>query len=143
MGNYDIFKAKSANRSLDMFIGSKVKFRRTMLGISQDRLGSSLGITFQQIQKYEKGVNRISASTLYGISNILGCDFSYWVEGYDDAASVHDESTPTYEFDSSKKKETAELLKAYYKISDPALRKRVLDFIKGLSSSVKKIEEKN
>ena len=143
MGDYNILKTKNANRNLDIFIGNKVKFRRTMLGISQDRLGSALGITFQQVQKYEKGVNRISASTLYNISGVLGCDFSYWVDGYEDSSAVHDESTPSYEFDSSKKKETAELLKAYYKISESVLRKRVLDFIKGLSSSVKKIEEKN
>ena len=143
MGDYNISKAKTANRNLDIFIGNKVKFRRTMLGISQDRLGSALGITFQQVQKYEKGVNRISASTLYNISSVLGCDFSYWIEGYEDNNSVHDDSTPTYEFDSSKKKETAELLRAYYKISEPALRKRILDFIRGMSSTMKKVEEKN
>ena len=64
-------------KSLDEYIGQRLKARRTMMGISQTKLGESLGVTFQQIQKYEKGVNRISASMLYNISVILGVDFSY------------------------------------------------------------------
>ena len=142
MANYDIMKSKNANKNLDVYIGNRVKFRRTMLGISQDKLGTSLGITFQQIQKYEKGVNRISASTLYSIANVLGVDFSYFVEGYDNSSELHDDNSPTYEADNTKKKETSELLRAYYKISDSGLRKKILDFVKGLSSSVKKMEEK-
>ena len=81
MADYNGVKTKNINKDLDIYIGNRVKLRRTMLGISQDRLGTSLGITFQQIQKYEKGVNRISASTLYSIANILGVDFSYFIEG--------------------------------------------------------------
>ena len=142
MADYNGVKTKNINKDLDIYIGNRVKLRRTMLGISQDRLGTSLGITFQQIQKYEKGVNRISASTLYSIANILGVDFSYFIEGFEGGEEVRDENVPAYEFDNTKKKETMELLRAYYKISDPMLRKRVLDFVKGLSSSVKKLEEK-
>ena len=135
MAHYDIVKSKNANKNLDVYIGNRVKFRRTMLGISQDKLGTSLGITFQQIQKYEKGVNRISASTLYSIANVLGVDFSYFVEGYDNSSSeLHDDNSPAYEADNTKKKETGELLRAYYKISDSGLRKKILDFVKGLSS---------
>ena len=143
MADYNGLRTKNINRDLDIYIGNRVKLRRTMLGISQDRLGTSLGITFQQIQKYEKGVNRISASTLYNIANVLGVDFSYFIEGFEGNNEIRDENVPAYEFDNTKKKETMELLRAYYKISDPMLRKRVLDFVKGLSSSVKKLEEKD
>ncbi|MDR1334260.1 MAG: helix-turn-helix domain-containing protein, partial [Holosporaceae bacterium] len=68
---YSDTNKKSPCGDLDVYIGKRVKSRRSLLGISQEKLGSSLGITFQQIQKYEKGVNRISASSLYNIANAL------------------------------------------------------------------------
>ncbi|MDR3186814.1 MAG: helix-turn-helix domain-containing protein [Holosporaceae bacterium] len=132
---------KSHSGDLDYYIGSRVKSRRSALGISQDKLGSCLGVTFQQIQKYEKGANRISASALYSIANALSIDFSYFVDGYHGISSANDENVPNYEFDNLKKRESIELLRAYYKISSPAVRKKVLDMIRAFSTSLSKNEE--
>ncbi|MDR1375769.1 MAG: helix-turn-helix domain-containing protein [Holosporaceae bacterium] len=143
MAGYSQIKkgGKSHFMDLDFYIGSKVKSRRSALGISQDKLGSYLGVTFQQVQKYEKGVNRISASALYSIASALSIDFSYFVEGYHSHSSLKDDNVPSYEFDNLKKRESIELLRAYYKISNPAMRKKILDLIKAFSTSLSKKEE--
>lgn len=131
--DYNLTKVKVSHKDLDVHIGQKVKFRRSMLGISQDKLGSYLGVTFQQIQKYEKGTNRVSASMLYNIANILNVDMQYFVDEFNINKALHDGSVPTYDAEFSKKKETKEtvdLLKAYYKITDPTIRKKVLEIVK-------------
>ena len=116
---------------LDSFIGRKVKKKRSELGMSQGKLGRFLGVSFQQIQKYENGKNRISASTLLQISRILGVDFSYFIEGYDTVESLHDVSTVTYQ--SYGNKESNLLITHFFKIKDFTLRKQILDIIKRIS----------
>lgn len=116
---------------LDSFIGRKVKKKRSELGMSQGKLGRFLGVSFQQIQKYENGKNRISASTLLQISRILGVDFSYFIEGYDTVESLHDVSTATYQ--SYGNKESNLLITHFFKIKDFTLRKQILDIIKRIS----------
>ncbi|MDR2106966.1 MAG: helix-turn-helix domain-containing protein [Holosporaceae bacterium] len=132
--NYLASKTKAPRNELDSYIGGRVKSRRTFLGISQEKLGHCLGVTFQQIQKYEKGINRISASTLYGIANVLAVDFSYFTDGYCGAGSLNESGTPIYEVNDDKKKETSELLRTYYKVNDPAVRKKILELVKTISS---------
>jgi transcriptional regulator with XRE-family HTH domain len=131
---------KSFRSSLDSYIGKRVKARRSFLGISQEKLGSYLGITFQQIQKYEKGVNRISTSTLYSIANILAVDLSYFIEGYQQATSLGEGDKPVYELDQTKKKETSDLLRSFYKITNPAVRKKILELIKSIATASQKID---
>lgn len=136
--NYNSAKVKVPHKDLDVYIGQKVKFRRSMLGVSQDKLGSCLGITFQQIQKYEKGTNRVSASMLYNIASILNVDIAYFVEGFDERKTLHDDNTPAYDVDFSKRKEskeTADLLKSYYKIVDPTMRKKIFDIVKTFAAA--------
>jgi len=116
---------------LDSFIGKKVKKRRSELGISQGKLGERLGVSFQQIQKYENGKNRISASTLVQISRILGVDFSYFVNGYEKAEMLHDGSAVTYQLRNDR--ESNSLITYFLKIKDLALRKQVLDIVKKIS----------
>jgi transcriptional regulator with XRE-family HTH domain len=140
MANYRSVNLKSPSGDLDSYIGSRVKFRRSALGISQDKLGENLGVTFQQIQKYEKGINRISASTLYNIAGVLSTDFSYFIRGYQNS-SLNDENVPVYEFDNSKKKESTELLRSYYKITDPTVRKKIVELIKALSFTLAKKDD--
>ncbi|MDR2723876.1 MAG: helix-turn-helix domain-containing protein [Holosporaceae bacterium] len=138
MADYSVLKTKSFRNSLDLYIGKRVKARRFSLGISQEKLGGYLDITFQQVQKYEKGINRISASTLYNIANILGVELSYFVEGYQQQPSALGEgSKPTYELDQFPKKETAELLRFFYKIPDPSVRKKIMDLVKAIASTQK------
>jgi transcriptional regulator with XRE-family HTH domain len=135
--DYNIDKIKKVSKNLDAFIGNKIKFRRSMLSISQDKLGSYLGVTFQQIQKYEKGANRVSASMLYRIANFLDVNMSFFTDGFDNPSKIlNDENHPIYNIDISKKKESIDLLKAYYKIKDPSVRKKILKLIKTFSVTV-------
>ena len=116
---------------LDPFIGGRLKLRRSEMGMSQAKLGEQLGLSFQQIQKYENGKNRISASTLFQVSRILGVDFSYFVDGYGEVSSLHEDDDVTYQVYDKE----ASLLAGYFrKIHDPALRKRILDLVKKIAS---------
>jgi transcriptional regulator with XRE-family HTH domain len=134
MYDYMILSSKSSNKNLDVYIGRRVKLRRTALGMSQEKLGSHLGVTFQQIQKYEKGINRISASTLFHISCLLNVDMLYFVSGFDNNTlrnnQLNDNGFAVYDTDASSSKETSNLLRAFYKISSPAARKKVIELIK-------------
>lgn len=143
--NCNTDKVRKFNKSLDAFIGERVKQRRSALGMSQDRLGQYLGITFQQVQKYEKGVNRISASMLYTIASILNVDIQWFVNGFNNPASVLNENcSPIYEVDSIyAKKESIDLLKAYYAVQDANVRKKVIDLVKAFTHSLKKSENDN
>lgn len=116
-------------------IGQRLKMRRLALGLSQSKLGSYLGITFQQVQKYEKGTNRISAKTLYNLANLLGVDFSYFVDGFksENSKALHEDAVTPYEFSDKNKKETIDLLRAYYKIQHVNIRKKFKELCKSLS----------
>jgi len=108
-----------------------------LIGMSQERLGELLGLTFQQVQKYEKGVNRIGAGRLFEVSRILGVPIDYFYEGVNgqmagatQAAGAAAESPPIMEFVSSG--EGLQLSLAFMRIKDPKVRKRVLDLVKSL-----------
>jgi transcriptional regulator with XRE-family HTH domain len=111
--------------------------------MSQEKLGKYLGVTFQQIQKYEKGSNRISASTLYNIARVLAVDISFFVEGYGSNAELRDEVGSDYRSDLVKEKETSELLKSYYRIEMPSLRRKVSELVKTIAVSQKKQNERD
>jgi len=129
---------------VDVHVGSRVRLRRTLLGVSQEKLGDSVGLTFQQIQKYERGANRIGASRIYELSRILDVPVSFF---FDDmptefkthegrfAAGLRDKEQGTYEADPLARRETLELVRAYYKIADPKVRKRLFELTKTLSKS--------
>ena len=125
---------KQAN-PIDAQVGNRVRLRRMLIGMSQERLGELLGLTFQQVQKYEKGVNRIGAGRLFEMSRILGVNIDYFYEGVNNqlAGGFADNpsSPPVMEFVSSG--EGLQLSLAFMKIKDPKLRKRVLDLVKQLS----------
>lgn len=124
----------SSIANLDTYIGKRLKSRRGSLNISQTNLGKSIGVTFQQIQKYEKGANRISASKLFEISRKLCTPMSYFFDNFDNNILEVEEDKPIYELENSKKKETIELLRAYYKIFDPLIRKKILEIIRRFNS---------
>jgi transcriptional regulator with XRE-family HTH domain len=105
-----------------------------LIGMSQERLGELLGLTFQQVQKYEKGVNRIGAGRLFEVARILGVPIDYFYEGAAAQAAgfaENDSSPPVMEFVSSG--EGLQLSLAFMKIKDPKLRKRVLDLVKQMA----------
>lgn len=131
----------STPNPIDVHVGGRVRLRRTLLGLSQGKLGEAVGLTFQQIQKYERGANRIGASRLFQLSRVLDVPVSFFFDDMSEELSNEDlrsfasdeEDTPTLEPDSMVKRETLELVRAYYRISDPAVRKRLFELTKSLS----------
>ncbi len=111
--------AEHGPRPVDAHVGSRVRLRRTLLGMNQTQLGEALGVTFQQIQKNERGMNRIGASRLWQLSQVLDVPVSYFFEGLDEGAKAWSSD------DMLVKRETLELVRAYYRITDPEIRKRL------------------
>ena len=126
---------KRAN-STDSFVGSRVRIRRKLLGMSQEKLGEQLGITFQQVQKYEKGVNRIGASRLQTISQILEMPIGYFFPQEPAAAGCMGESAQSdYVSDFMMSSEGIELNRAFAQIKDPKLRRKVIDLVRIIAST--------
>jgi transcriptional regulator with XRE-family HTH domain len=129
---------------IDVHVGSRIRLRRTLLGMSQERLGEALGLTFQQVQKYERGVNRVGASRLFDLSRVLDVPISFFFDDMPDSlASVYGgqpsrrpagfaEAQEGFADDTLNRRETLELVRAYYRITDPAVRKRVFELIKSM-----------
>ena len=131
---------------IDVHVGKRLRLRRTLLGMSQERLGELLGLTFQQVQKYERGVNRIGSSRLFELGQILDVPISFFFDDLptpagaagalplgglaeEQAGFEHDEADLSLD-----KRETLELVRAYYRISDPAIRKRLFELAKALGN---------
>jgi transcriptional regulator with XRE-family HTH domain len=123
---------KQAN-PIDIQVGNRVRIRRMLIGMSQERLGDLLGLTFQQVQKYEKGVNRIGAGRLFEVSRILNVPIDFFYEGVNTqpGAGEPEGAPPVMEFVSSG--EGLQLSLAFMKIKDAKVRKRVLDLVKSLA----------
>src|SRR5690349_19188534 len=130
--------AKKAPNPTDKHVGSRVRMRRMMLGMSQEKLGDSLGLTFQQIQKYEKGSNRIGASRLQQISHILQVPVAFFFEG---APNLHGSTdrmkeapSPSYVSEFLATPEGLALTKAFMRITEPKLRRRIVDVVAEIAS---------
>ncbi|MAL79080.1 MAG: transcriptional regulator [Sneathiella sp.] len=127
-----------ANHPVDVHVGSRLRMRRTLLGLSQQKLGERLSLTFQQIQKYERGANRIGASRLFELSRILDVKPAYFFEEMPEAGTNAvaglGEPPDEFEHDFLGKRETLELVRAYYKIDNLEIRKRLFDVIKALAA---------
>ena len=122
--------AKKVSNPIDVHVGDRVKVRRVELGLSQTQLGQALGITFQQVQKYEKGANRISASRLQQVSDILKVPASYFFKGSPGEMKVKGNSSPVgyvSEFISSN--EGLTLIKAFMKIKDAKVRRHIVNLV--------------
>jgi transcriptional regulator with XRE-family HTH domain len=127
-------RKKQAN-PIDIQVGNRVRIRRMLIGMSQERLGDLLGLTFQQVQKYEKGVNRIGAGRLYEVSRILNVPVNFFYEGVSEVTGQPGvgevDGAPVMDFVSSG--EGLQLSLAFMKIRDAKVRKRVLDLVKSLA----------
>jgi len=129
---------------IDVHVGSRIRLRRTLLGMSQERLGEALGLTFQQVQKYERGVNRVGASRLFDLSRVLDVPISFFFDDMPESlASTYgghathrstgfSETQDSFSDDALNRRETLELVRAYYRITEPAVRKRVFELIKSM-----------
>ena len=124
---------KKQPNPIDIHVGGRVRLRRMMLGMSQEKLGEQLGITFQQIQKYEKGTNRIGASRLQHISTVLSVPVAFFFE---DAPATPNqtggmaETSTDYVVDFLSSSEGIQLNKAFVRIRDPKLRRRIIDLVR-------------
>lgn len=128
---------KKRPNPIDTHVGSRIRLRRNMLGMSQEKLGENLGITFQQIQKYEKGTNRVGASRLQAISSVLGVPVSFFFEGApgenpSDTPGFSEDGGAGYIVDFLNSSEGIQLSRAFVRISDGKVRRRVIDLVKAL-----------
>jgi transcriptional regulator with XRE-family HTH domain len=125
---------------IDKHVGSRVRMRRVLVGLSQERLGESLGVTFQQVQKYEKGTNRIGASRLQQISNVLGVPVSFFFEdapaenasgeGFSESGGGSD-----YVVDFLSTSEGVSLTRAFMRIRDARVRRRIIDLVSSIADT--------
>jgi transcriptional regulator with XRE-family HTH domain len=135
--------AKKAPNPIDKHVGSRVRMRRMMLGMSQEKLGNNLGLTFQQVQKYEKGTNRIGASRLQQISHILQVPVSFFFEGAPTNTNpvrvdgMNEAPSPAYVSDFLATSDGLALTKAFMRISDSKLRRRIVDLVEQIAVSDK------
>jgi transcriptional regulator with XRE-family HTH domain len=130
--------SKGYPNPIDVHVGSRIRLRRTLLGLSQQALAETIGLTFQQVQKYEKGANRVSSSRLVDLANALDVSVPYFFEGMSAAVG---EQTPSKLLETKKlpviddendpmvRRETLELVRAYYRIQDSVVRKRLRDLV--------------
>lgn len=132
-------KKKSPN-PVDIHVGSRVRLRRMLVGFSQEKLGDSMGLTFQQIQKYEKGVNRIGASRLFKLSQVLDVPVQFFFEGMPSAGgsanlgmAERDNDAFLYEFLNTR--DGLELNRAFIKVGDTNVRRSVIDLVRSLGRS--------
>ena len=131
---------------IDVHVGKRLRFGRTMHGMSQEAIGDAIGVTFQQIQKYERGINCIRSSKLFDLAKALKVPITFFFEGYTEGGSDKDEAyaipgaadsgKSTFDMsDISSSREAIELMRAFHKITDPQLRSRVLDLVRAMADN--------
>ena len=129
--------AKKAPNPIDKHVGSRVRMRRMMLSMSQEKLGGALGLTFQQVQKYEKGTNRIGASRLQQISHILQVPVAFFFEGaptsHPPTDGMGEAPSPTYVSDFLATSDGLALTKAFMQIKDANLRRRIVSLVQEIT----------
>ena len=136
--------AKKAPNPIDKHVGSRVRMRRMMLGMSQEKLGNALGLTFQQVQKYEKGTNRIGASRLQQIAHIVQVPVSFFFEGAPSVPGLgrHDgmgeAPSPAYVSDFLATSDGLALTKAFTRIGNSKLRRRIVDLVEQIAAGEKR-----
>ncbi|TAE80957.1 MAG: XRE family transcriptional regulator [Alphaproteobacteria bacterium] len=129
---------------VDDYVGARLRARRIMLGLSQDMIGKKVGVSFQQVQKYERGINRIGSSRLYQFSKLLDVPISFFFEGYEQCDAYQNEETQypsmiaaedqhAFDHEHMSSRETLELVRTYYAIKDEKTRKRFLDLLKSFT----------
>ena len=131
-------KPRGRANDVDIHVGQRIRLRRTIMGLSQEKLAAALGLTFQQVQKYERGANRVGASRLFDLARILEVPVGFFFEGLAPAepdppvAPPSDIPTPPA-VGMELKRETLELVRAFHCISDPIVRRRVYDLARALA----------
>jgi transcriptional regulator with XRE-family HTH domain len=138
--------SKGFPNPIDVHVGQRIRQRRALLGLSQEKVAEALGLTFQQVQKYERGANRVGSSRLFDLARILDVTISYFFEEMEAGVAekspsrlmgVTESKMRTYasEPDSLAKRETIDLVRAYYQIADPRVRKRIYELTKAVAKA--------
>ena len=124
-------RRRTQAKTVDAHVGQRIRDGRNERGLRQKEVATALGVTFQQVQKYERGINRVGASRLFDLSRILGVQVHYFFEGLEDQSSIlyDDRENITFLI----KPETIQLVEAYCKIDDPQIRRRILSTIRSIS----------
>lgn len=130
---------------IDIHVGGRVRFRRMLLGMSQEKLGERLGLTFQQVQKYEKGINRIGASRLFDLSQVLGVPVQFFYDeapgGYEQPSMSQpgfaDRQSESYIVEFLNSRDGLELNKAFVRIADVKVRRSIVDLVRSLAGEDK------
>jgi transcriptional regulator with XRE-family HTH domain len=139
----DSLAQNDGKRTIDTHIGTRIRIRRTMLGMSQERLGSQLGLTFQQVQKYERGITRVGSGRLFQIAKVLEVPLTYFFDeipaGSEPAESTRrsqarDTGAARNGVDPTERKETFKLVRAYCRIPDPAVRRQIFELTKAIAN---------
>jgi len=131
-------KGEGSRRSphpVDIHVGGRVRMRRTVLGLSQERLGEAIGLTFQQVQKYERGTNRIGASRLYELSLVLNVPVGFFYEEYGARQDGGMSEAPAGYAAATLQRDALELMGVFQRITDPDMRRRVLDLAKSIANA--------
>jgi len=129
---------------IDVHVGSRVRLRRMFIGMSQEKLGEQMSLTFQQIQKYEKGTNRIGASRLFQLAEVLGVQVGFFFEGLQSlgqrvgATGFAEPQSETYVMDFLDSREGVELNRAFVRIRDPKVRKSIVDMVRAMADTEEK-----
>jgi transcriptional regulator with XRE-family HTH domain len=137
-------KTKGTPDPVDVHVGQRLRIRRSLLGLSQEKLAESIGLTFQQIQKYERGMNRISAGRLYQFSKILDVPVAYFYDQITSSARMASVAIGMADNDQDdftvgdlmQNKETLDLIRAYYSIENQDMRKDIIKFVKSMASRI-------
>ncbi len=149
-GNEELYETTGRKPNpVDIHVGSRVRYRRMIIGMSQEKLGEKMNLTFQQIQKYEKGTNRVGASRLFQLSKILDVPVGYFFEdAFPNAAAshavhggLHEPAQEGFLLDFLSSREGLDLNRAFAKIQDPKVRRRVIDLVRALSEEKAEAKE--
>lgn len=138
-------KTRGKPNSIDIHVGNRVRQRRTLLGLSQEKLAGSLDLTFQQVQKYERGANRIGAGRLFQLARALEVPVTYFFDDLDEetgnGSTAAQSPAATYQPDPMNQRETLLLVRAYYSIPDPSVRRRMLELMRSMGVCEAEVEE--
>ena len=130
--------ASGSPHPTDIHVGKRLRAQRILLGLSQEKLAAAVGLTFQQVQKYERGINRVSASRLYEFSKVLGVSVSYFFEGLEESENKNGLAEETSDFitSDSENREILDLIRVYKSIPNTAIRRQVVGLVRSVASSV-------
>ncbi len=126
--------ARDGPHPIDVHVGNRVRLCRTLLGMSQKALGEALGLTFQQVRNYERGVNRISASKLWDLVQVLDVPVSFFFDDMPEDQARPIPSDDGHDRDPALKREALELVRAYYRITNASVRKRLYELVKAIAT---------